>query len=260
MISPIPIEAFGAGLLPNVPELVAVLYAYIDETGLNPQAKSVTVAGLVAPLQQWMQIQARWSKRMRATGIDTFHAQPCRGGHKDFKGMSEPDRNQLYEDLAQIASESQPQPVAGSVSKSAWDGAEKTEVFADRYPSHYSFCFDLCLTAINRIAEEEGRRVIVIYAVNEQYLPRAQQVAQVYEASQRYLKWIAGCIPNTPAAVVPLQVADMLAYEVYHHHQNASTRPPSDLLARLQYPFLGYEYGSAELRTLIEAGPIGNVE
>ena len=174
--------------------------------------------------------------------------------------MSKPARDRLYEELATIVAEYQPQPVAGSVTKKAWNKVKKDAVFSERYPSPYSFCFDLCLTAINKIAQDEQRKARVFYAINDQYLKRAQLVSEAYEASQRYLEWIVALTPNTPDVVVPLQVADMLAYEVYHHHQAAQIRPQQDLLARLEYPFIGYEYDEAALRKLIAGGPAGMVE
>ena len=255
-----PIEAFAIGLLPNAPEIVAVLYAYLDETGLNQNARSVTVAGLVAPIEQWVGIQSKWSERMRQSGISTFHAQPCRGGHKKYKSMPESERHKLYEDLALILAEYQPQAVAGSVNRRAWDLVKKGQIFSDRYPSAYSFCFDLCLSGIQNICDEMNREVIIIYAINEQYLQRAKLVAEVYEASQRYLKCVKVCRPNTPSVAVPLQAADMLAYEVYHYHQNVKTPPKFDLLRHLKYPFVAYEYDLPRLRRLIASGPNGIVE
>lgn len=237
-----------------------MLFAYIDETGLNPNAKAVTVAGLVAPLDQWISITAKWAARMKSTRISTFHAQPCRGGHEDFKLIPKSIREQLYTDLAEILAEHQPQPVSGSVKKTAWKFADRDKRFSDRYPTAYSFCFDLCLSAIDHIAEELGQEVTIVYAIHQQYLDRAKLVSKSYESSRRYLKWITKCTPNIPSKVIPLQAADMLAYEIYHHNQQATNQPRFDLLGRLEYPSVIYQYDARQIKKLIASGPIGMVD
>ncbi len=233
-----------------------MLWAYIDETGLNPTAKRLTVGGLIGCELDWQNLEPRWRQRL-PNALAPFHTQHCAGGHKAYKGIGEDERFRLYDDLAVIAAGYNLKILSGSVDLDAWHKIHKSPQFAERFPTPYSLCFELCLSTINTLGANSNRRTAVVYAINEQFGKRAEFVGQAYTASQHYAEWITSCSANTPKNIIPLQVADMICYEIYHQKQSENDLggPPTRLMSRLAPLHIGHYYDEMSLLELIAQRP-----
>lgn len=253
-----------AGLLPNPPRLIAVLFAYLDETGTNGTPTATIVGGVVGLLPQIVQAEGRWRARVQQDGIKAFHATKCRGGHGEYHAWR-PDWDRMkrhYSDLATIAGKYELRPVSGSVLFADWNALEDSAI-KQRFPSTYAFCFELCLFHIQRVAKELGETAMVFYAVSQQYADRAAEVARAYTANKQWFDRIVSCAPAASNDIVPLQIADMAAYEMYHlfHSQGTAKRPDLELMPLLGDPMKpnGFFYDAEALRMLSAAGPLGMV-
>ena len=176
--------------------------------------------------------------------------------------MDEGVRDKLYSDLASYVGRRPFEVVSGSVDLAAWNTVSKDDAFERRYPTPYSFCFDLCLLGVNRIAERHRKDAGVIFAFHQQFTERATYISEAFVASQGYTNRIATCSPNYPDRVVPLQAADMACYEVYHQNQSVvSPNPiPTKLLSRLKHPqWIGRYHDVESLEAVIARGPTGFV-
>lgn len=235
-----------------------MLWAYIDETGLNPTAKRLTVGGLIGRKLDWQRLEPRWRRRLPRP-LAPFHTQHCARGHKAYKGICEEERLRLYDDLAGLASAYKFGIVSGSIDLDAWRKVPKPAHFTERFPTAYSLCFEICLSTINSIGANNKRRVAVSYAINEQFGERAEFIGQAYKSSQHHAEWIMSCAPNTPANLIPLQVADMICYEIYHQKQSEGDPdgPPTRLMSRLVPEHIGHYYDETSLRELIAQRPSG---
>ncbi len=239
-----------------------MLFAYLDESGLNPTAKATVVAGLIGPVTNWIPFEGRWRARLAASGLGMFHTQPCQRGTKEYKRLSEPARFALYNDLADIVASCDLRPVSGSVLLDGWQTARTDNAFRERYPTAYSFAFELCLTDIQIIARAAKMKVQVFYGFSSAYAKRAELVAQAYTASQRYARWIKGCDVKKPKDVSPLQAADMLCYEVYHQWQSVPSGkgPLQRLIPRLNPGVCGIYYDREGIEKANRNGPLGFID
>jgi hypothetical protein len=257
----IPIAELVDGIIPNPPDMVAVLQAYLDETGLNASAKRLTVAGFIGGKLDWADLEPRWSRTLPQRG-EMFHARQCITGHKPYQAMGEPERHKLYGRLSDVIARRPFKIVSASVDMDAWKEKRRDEQFEARYPSAYSFCFDLCLLNINAYGQEREREVSVTYAISDAYQKRAEAVSEAFVASERYSKWIVGCAPNRPQRIVPLQAADMVCYEIYSQNQETKLDiGPEHLVINKLYPkgAIGLYHDAESLDEVIRRGPSGMI-
>jgi hypothetical protein len=71
-----------------------MLFAYLDESGLNQTAKATVVGGLLGTLEQWVGFEKKWRAAL-PKGINSFHTRRCQIGTKEYRNMSEPDHVSL---------------------------------------------------------------------------------------------------------------------------------------------------------------------
>ena len=237
-----------------------MLFAYLDESGISGSPTATIVGGLIGRLPDWEKLVGLWKSRLKADGINCFHATKCRGGHGEYHSWR-PDFGRMkrhYTDLANIAGSMNFRPVSGSVLFKDWARLDDPAL-KSRFTSPYAFCFELCLFHIQKVATELGEQAMVIYAENDQYAARAAEVAAAHVQSQIYCDRIISCAPARPERAPPLQAADMAAYEMYHlfHSKNRSQRPDLELMPLLESPFQsnGYFYDFEALKVLSAQKP-----
>ena len=239
-----------------------MLFAYLDESGLNPTAKSTVVGGLIGHVNDWVRFEGEWRSGLPKE-IPVFHTRECQRPFKEpWKSITEIDRMALYERMAMIVSSYDFAVVSGSVLHPDWDDARKDNTFNERYPTAYGFCFELCLLDIHRIAEAQRQPVRVVYAISDAYEDRAALVGQAYAASRRFTKWIVSCQPNRPETVTALQAADMACYEIYHQRQSLGEQghPLPRLLRRMPEVYIGYYQNKAAIEEAVAPGPLGIID
>lgn len=252
------------GFIPNPPKVVAVLYAYLDETGISgaDADKATIVGGLVGLEDEWVNLEGPWSARVKDDNISGFHASKCRGGHGEYHSWR-PDWARMerhYTDLAVIAGGFDLRPVSGSVLLADWERLDDPAL-KQRYPSAYAFCFEVCLAFIQSVARDLNETAVVIYSINDQYVARANEVAQAHINSLGRSERIVSCVPARPEEVTPLQTADMAAYEMYHlfHSPKSPDRPELELMQHIgcSEKCSGFFYDYEALLGLSRRGPSG---
>ena len=72
--------------------------AYFDASGTEHDQPCLAVAGYVALAEQWVAFEQQWNARLKADGLELFHAVSVRAELGDDK----PRINRLYQDLVQI--------------------------------------------------------------------------------------------------------------------------------------------------------------
>jgi hypothetical protein len=242
------------------PRIAAVLYAYVDETGLSGRDRAALVGGAIATEEAWRGLEPRWWNRVHQDGISEFHATKCRGGHGEYHAWR-PDWNRMsrhYTALADIAADYGLRPTSGTLLLDDWERWEAPELKA-RLRSPYAFCFELCLFHIHQTALRSNERAVVVYSINQEHQEAAEALAVAYARNMDKVPRIVSCAPGKPKEIAGLQVADMMAYEMYHwwHSQNKPNRPPLELLPRTKRPLdnsTGVYYDLEGLRTLAAEG------
>lgn len=93
------------GLLGPGHKLLSMLAAYCDESGKHKEASRCVVAGLRANASTWKHFSLRWRSELKVRGISAFHMVDCEHGKNEFKGLSIRARENLQSRFIGILNE-----------------------------------------------------------------------------------------------------------------------------------------------------------
>ncbi len=209
--------------------------AYFDESGIDGAHDIVLIAGFIARIEEWPEINRLWKAQLEADRIPKFHYIDCKNQTGPYKGWD------WYKDcvphltrLADILVESS---VSGIVATCLGDWKNSVKGRPDlqeRFPSAYSLCFDIMLQKIRtQMKAHKQSGVAMIFAEQKQYQRRA---LDVWHWRRKHESWseISLIRYAKPSDVVALQMADMLAWETRRHfHKRGQQLRSLPLLSRL---------------------------
>ena len=78
---------------------LAVLVAYMDESGIHKDAAVCAIAGYVGSSEEWKKFEYRWKQILSREGVSQFHMSEFESGHGEFKGWSKGRKEQLLTNL-----------------------------------------------------------------------------------------------------------------------------------------------------------------
>jgi hypothetical protein len=200
--------------------LVVVLTAYFDESGIHKGSKLVTVGGYVAHPHVWKHFSKHWRRHLAEARVSDFHATDLEALQGPYLGWDRSKRIGFQERLIETILHHQLAGIACGATALDYEevipaGSELREI----YPSAYLFS---AMHAVFRTVE---------WATAHQY---HTPVAFVFEQGgptpglliEQLTRWRVGDprIGSVTFAdsqlVVPLQAADMHAYEAWKHGEN----------------------------------------
>jgi hypothetical protein len=97
------------------PKILAVLIAYIDESGTHQGSKLLTIGSCVGLVEEWKSGEVQFKRADKYSGVP-FHAVDCAQGGKKFRGMSKEKRYRLYKKIVKVIDDHDIFGVASSAS------------------------------------------------------------------------------------------------------------------------------------------------
>lgn len=210
------LEEFACGGFPE-PDggALVVLWAYFDESGTDGALGHTVISGFLAPISIWVDFKREWRAALDSDNVQTFHYIDCnnrkRGSYRGWKyhEQSIPHLHKMAEVLTSYPL------IAISVGHSGdFDAVMKRHPgWEVRFPTPYSLCFEMMIQLLRTdIAPIEGLPVAIIMSDQAQFEPRAQEIYKHYKHAGLWPE-IAHLGYSDPRVVLPLQAADMLAFE-----------------------------------------------
>jgi len=197
------------------------LQVYLDESGTHGESPAVVVAGYVGEPAEWDQWTSEW-ERTKEGRINVFHAVHCNNRSGEFSGWGKSERNAFVEAMLPIT----PKHIKIGISigidmKSYWDAISDRPDLNEHFGNPYLACFGWLLQDIAEDIEKSGiDRGFHIFHEENQFKE---------DAIYRH-KWIVNNIPGgercfglsfaKKSDCIPLQAADILAYETHHKIKN----------------------------------------
>jgi hypothetical protein len=243
---------------------MVVLKAYFDESGLHGNSQVFTIAGYVAPEEEWDErFCPKWRGILKMPQIrpplEFFHAADLEGlGSGRFRLITQPEREQLKTDAVNTVVNSGLLGIASAVLMQAYRQfvvGKAKEVIGDQY----LLCFQHVIIETAKRAktflnEDCHRPIAFIFARQPRWEALARKLYRKMLDKQDWRhRYRLGTIEFADAKECPpLQGADHLAYETYRYM--AQPDPPRPAMRRfLSWPqCYGKYFNHAALQDLIE--------
>lgn len=181
--------------------LIAMLFAYMDESGTDSRSAAVTVGACVSRVDQWSRFVGPWQRRLKSAGIPYFHA---------AKLASKP----LYGPLVKAIREHSMFSVAVRIDKKIYRAAVG-EQFMSFYGGEYPIAAIAAQFYITNWAIEQNLGDVTY--VIETGQPAWEHVAKIFSVMMNPkahpLFRVERVIPGTKEKDPPLATADLIAHE-----------------------------------------------
>jgi len=216
-----------------------LLRAYFDESGhaKDPNLRFTGMAGFVAPAAVWDEVERRW--KAVTTSPEYALQQPFHMRqfvHRDlgqFKGWEQQKKDALYRSLIEIIVEFEVIPTGCIVSNTAFESLNTRQQIALRSP--YFVALQECIRgACSQALALEPETVDMVFAMQGEYgtldaqgennLDKSGTTERLFYGIKRNVpelgRYMGAYGSGEPKTTIPLQAADMLAYEMTKDYEN----------------------------------------
>ena len=195
-----------------------MLHAYFDESGTHNGSPITAIAGFAATTEVWSRIERDWIAVLAdfdQKGLHTFHMTDCLAARGEFSRINEFWRDHILSRLVAILERSDIQAIWAGVNTDDWEDLTTPE-FRERFPKPYDLCFDEVARQLFRWSRHsaDGTPVAVVFAEHPEYQSRAVFTYDLWRQRPDFARFLGAITRGSPKLVVPLQAADMLAYEI----------------------------------------------
>ncbi len=210
-------------------ETLPVFIAYLDESG-GPDQSVFTVAGFVATEKAWSRFVAEWKKVLSEFGVQALHMTDFENRRGEFANdWSDEKRIEFISALAWIVTDTVELGVSSSVLLRDFENVFfATKRGRGTMRAAYRLSFQTCLEEIaTHIPPAKGELIPCVCEENNSV--RGVAVERHFIALKQSRGWreIFGTISFAPKRNrIPLQSADMLAYETFKHVTNQYVSGP----------------------------------
>jgi hypothetical protein len=197
---------------------LAMLFAYFDESGLNPSERICSVAGLVGTEESWRSLAARWKPQLEELGIEHFHMTDCESGHGEFAGKDDAIRKYAVKQLAGIIAGHEVQPVFCAVPWEDWlaiDGP-RVDDFKRSYPKPFHVAFEHCVQKLVEWSHvhADDEPIAMMFSEQNEFEATAREIFAAYKGSGFWGERLASIGFGQMRRFMPLQAADMVAGDI----------------------------------------------
>lgn len=218
---------------------MADLIAYFDEAGHSANTFFVSTGGCIASAESWAALEKQWAEALGKYQIECFHMTDFESSKKAFKGMDKETHKALIATLLGIMNRHTDLYI-GSV-----EDVEDHKLIQGPKEDPYVNCMMVCMDSLASYAQRYGHSFKVIFAIQPEFqkrvtffYPQLREVGGIYAT-------LGDSEFQTPTICLPLQAADIVAYEVRkefegHRVNRAVQRWPLTQLRKKPFIWQGY--------------------
>jgi hypothetical protein len=197
-----------------------IFTAYLDESGTHDGSQAVSVAGYVSTPEAWTRFEADWRAALDDFGIDMFHMSDFENRAGDFQRWPNELRQERLARLIRIINTNVIASFGTTIMCSQYADTFSSE--AHRFVGGpYGLAAVMVMMDLGKILRLTGALGSIAYVFESGALG-AGQVLQVFTANEQNPKQkeemrLLSLRFENKRDFVPLQAADILAYELYKH-------------------------------------------
>jgi hypothetical protein len=200
---------------------MAMLWFYCDESYSSSKPNAYVIAGFIASERVWEKIERAWGRKNDRIGVTRFHASHLNALDNEFEGWT-PQRSKRYtKSLIKILQKPKRDLHAASVGILRKDYERIiSEDGRKKFGNPYIVCFKECVTLIAQEMYKGGwepdDKFSVIFDRND-FQAEAQEVFFKMKDSTHWpaSRHLGTCAPGSAEGYIPLQAADLIAYETF---------------------------------------------
>lgn len=201
---------------------IVMLTVYMDETGHSRDEKQRFngMAGLIAPSHYWERLELKWKATLREFKIPFFHMKDfaCFGG--DFEGWSEAKRRKLYGKLLRHMEGAYPFPIGSILQMSDYRklAGDLEGIFGDPYYIGFGEVIAYVTAFVSNVAPPREKAALV-FSDQVEFRHKALQFYESISELEQIRQVTTPPDFRDMRELVPLQAADIVAYELYKEYE-----------------------------------------
>lgn len=208
-----------------------MISAVFDESGHSANTDFVTMAGFVAPDEQWLALASSWNELLVRNELSEWHSSDYANSINEYKRWKgdEEGRRKLYGEFMGLIFDTGGVPLGATVSMVHW--RQMSDVVKRLLMNPYYLTLELCLHRSNdyRAGMFREEKMRIVFDDNREFKRR---IPKLYRALRDNLPEGVQLL-ESPSFVsadnsAQMQVADLVAYEVRQFHHNHLNRPGDD--------------------------------
>lgn len=209
----------GCAFPPGRTGELAVLRAYLDESGTGPRSRLISVAGVVAGPGRWRIFSKEWIGLLRSYGVTCeYKAEWCIKGTHGFSHLLRPDRNRLRKELGQVMDRHIRFGVYASVLADDFQQEIARHMKQDHtFRDAYTWCVRMCLEFIVKAPQRGSAKIACVLDEGHGFLDRFIEYFPTLWTAQKWeKKFFRSLTKASSDQYPPLQAADWLVSECRH--------------------------------------------
>jgi hypothetical protein len=241
------------------------MHGYFDDSGTHAQAPLVVLAGFLATVDRWQSFNKEWAAALKEYGLDYFHMADFAGPYREYQNWDSDSRRTRLDTLLTIVKSHAMISVGIGIPKAAFDSYMRgTSLGLNDWPSRaYSFAalmlMDRVATRFEQVIPDAARAHGFDVWVSYRFEDGTQGKGEILDAydimksspelQERSHVLSVGFEPKKQ--VLPLQAADIVAYELYRDFTRKDTDPERVVLSELsQIPNMWYCLDDADMQRM----------
>lgn len=242
---------------------IAMFSAYFDESGTDEKSPVIVVAGWLSNDKEWIKLSDKWQAVLTKYNLPYFRMSKWQASQGPYKNMTQKEKNQLIERLTTIIKRHVSIGVFGAFHRSTYDEVLHKmhgKDYKTKFVKPYGTCAMLCIETLRRWMKSKSLDGPLAY-VFETGARYSGEFFETFKAAQKgsnfNQSYPGGISFYDKRVVLPLQAADILAYEMYRELKNSIENYPNprrEVLINIRnvVPIRGTFYDKDKLRKFIE--------
>lgn len=250
---------------------MAMFSLYCDDSGTDQNSQWAIAASVIAPVHQWEKFCEEWREIAGDEGFTVFHMSDFVARRPPFDTPAWHDPQKRDRVMRKLIGTIRCRTTCAFVSaleKSAYDTTVPADLKANRHMgnNHYTFAVRMCMGRVIRWRYKFGRTDVPLQYVFDRVSKGKGEIDAVFnralsESAEGSLRDMgltpAGWSFQDKAQFVPLQAADILAWEALHFMRKASVYrenfiPRRSYVELREIPGMHKYYDAPSLGKLVE--------
>jgi hypothetical protein len=198
---------------------------YFDESGHPDDSKFVVVAGCIADVRQWAHLEREWKDVLLPLGILVFHSVDFEKRKAPYNQLSDAAATELSLRLVNIIRRRVERTISRAVPMAQFRTANDKYIVAEWFGHPYPMAARLCIAAVVDWAHHHSVRADEIKYYFEDGAKHKGQLSYVAERDR-----CPAPVFLPKAKAVPLQAADLIAWQHQRMLRNGISTPVYDAL------------------------------